>query len=272
MTSTAAPAIPKLDTYGVIRSDTSGLADVHHLVGGAGTARWKTLINGMHLPGGGWKIIEYVELPPGSGCGRHLHAACEEIYFIVKGQAVMTVNDLEEFPVAAGDLITCPLGTIHGIRVPGSSLEPADPALPVAGPMAFFVVEVFPGSEPPAGHEVLHMPDRLESCPGYRGGGEVEVATVNLARKLGGLWRRFSVIEIPGGGTLGPYSPPLNVSEVLFVTAGDAQVTVDGVHEKGQAGLCVGVPLRAEVMIRNLAGDQPLTLISTEVAKLWTTA
>lgn len=253
------PGIPALGEYGIVTGDTSGLADIHGLVGGPGTARWKTLINGMHLPGGGWKIIEYVELPPGAGCGRHLHAACEEIYYIVSGQAVMTVNG-EEIAVEAGDLITCPLGTIHGISTPADAAQP----------MAFFVVEVFPGSDPPhSTPELVPMLSRLDSCAGYRGGGhgqDTRVAVVDLSQTLTGLWRRFSLIEIPAAGVLGPYDLPGRVSEVLFVTSGAADITVGDVTAKGQAGLCVGTGLHAQVTIANRSDDQPLTVISTEVA------
>ena len=52
----------------------------------------KQVINGMHLPGGGWGCVEVVDLEPGSSCGEHLHAAREEIYVITAGHAVMRVN------------------------------------------------------------------------------------------------------------------------------------------------------------------------------------
>ena len=50
--------IPPVTEYGVIFNDASGLGEIDHLVGGTGTCRWKTVINGMHLPGQ-WNVIEY---------------------------------------------------------------------------------------------------------------------------------------------------------------------------------------------------------------------
>ena len=62
----AAPRVPPPAAYGVITSDTAGMGTVRNLVGGEGTASWKQVINGMHLPGGGWGCVEVVDLAPGS--------------------------------------------------------------------------------------------------------------------------------------------------------------------------------------------------------------
>jgi len=72
-----------------------------------GRGKLEQVINGMHLPGGGWGCVEVVDLAPGSSCGEHLHAAREEIYVITAGRAVMRVNG-SEIAVSEGDLITCP--------------------------------------------------------------------------------------------------------------------------------------------------------------------
>jgi mannose-6-phosphate isomerase-like protein (cupin superfamily) len=254
----AAPRIPPAGGYGVITTDISGLGEVRHLVGGVGAARWKQLINGMHQPGG-WGCVEYVELQPGSSCGRHLHAAREEIYYILSGTAVMSVNG-EETLVAAGEMITCPLGTIHGIGVPAEAGQA----------MCFFVVEVLPGAAPPlCAPVVVAMPPHLQDCEGYRGGGrgqDIRIAVVDLTRYLTGPWRRFTLIEVPADGVLGPYQLAGGVTEVLFVVGGSAQIAAGEAAVKGGAGLCAATSLGTEVTVRNLSGGRPLLVISTEVA------
>ena len=70
--------IPPITEYGFIFNDASGLGDIDHLVGGTGTCRWKTVINGMHLPGP-WNVIEYVVIPPGASCGQHLIKVLNEM-------------------------------------------------------------------------------------------------------------------------------------------------------------------------------------------------
>jgi len=253
-----APRVPPPAAYGVITSDTAGMGTVRNLVGGEGAASWKQVINGMHLPGGGWGCVEVVDLAPGSSCGEHLHAAREEIYVITAGRAVMRVNG-SEIAVSEGDLITCPLGTVHGIGVPAG----ADQV------MRMLVVEAAPGtSRPPAGAVRIPLPATLGPCQGYRGGGEgqeTRVAVADLTRHLSGNWQRCSLIEIPPGESLGPYRLPAAVAEVLFVAAGSAEITAAGTRAEGGRGLTVGTGLGAEVVVCNLSADGPLTVLSTEV-------
>lgn len=54
-------------------------------------------------------------LPPGSSIGIHPHEAEEEIYVILEGRGLMTVDD-EEREVVAGDLILTQPGSSHGLR------------------------------------------------------------------------------------------------------------------------------------------------------------
>lgn len=253
-----APGIPAPAAYGVISCDLAGLGTVRGLVGGDGQAKWKQVINGMHLPGG-WGCVEYVQLPPGSSCGRHLHATREEIYVILDGAAVMTING-DETPVNAGDLITAPLGTIHGIGVP-----------PDAGQaMSMLVVEALPGSGRPPGQPVrIPLRGRLGWCQGWRGGSgldETRVAVADLGPLLTGGLRRCTLIEIAPMDELGEYQLPPGTAEVLFVASGEAEITAGDAKVTGHAGLTVGTSLEARVKIRNLSTCGPLTVISTEAA------
>lgn len=253
-----APRVAPDSQYGPVINNADGLAEITRLCGGSGRAFWKMMAFGSHLAGG-WGTAEYVVLPPGSSCGEHLHAAREEIYYILSGSAVMTVNG-EEVPVTAGDLVTAPLGTRHGIAVP-----PGEP-----GEMSFFVVEMAPGTRPAlsgAEPERIAAASRLAPATGWRGGGhgqDILVAQVDLTRYLDGPWLRFTVIDIPPGDTLGPYELHRDANEVLFVADGEAALTVGGTAARGGKGLCAATGTAAAVTVRNLSGDLPLRVISTE--------
>ncbi len=65
-----------------------------------------------------WHFIEYLEVPPGVTIGEHQHGNDEEIYFIMSGQAKMTVNG-QEHDVKPGDFILNRAGWTHGLRNEG---------------------------------------------------------------------------------------------------------------------------------------------------------
>lgn len=60
-------------------------------------------------------FIDYVEIPPGHSIGYHPHSNNEEIYFIVAGSGLMTVNSTSQH-VRAGDIIVNKVDWSHGIE------------------------------------------------------------------------------------------------------------------------------------------------------------
>lgn len=58
-------------------------------------------------------------LPPGVSIGVHEHTHNEEIYFLISGICLMTVDDQTAI-MEAGDLSLCGLGHRHGIKNIGS--------------------------------------------------------------------------------------------------------------------------------------------------------
>jgi mannose-6-phosphate isomerase-like protein (cupin superfamily) len=225
--------------YGPIVNDTSGMAYTMSQIGGEGLCRWKMLMNGTHLEGA-WNCVEYVVIEPGASIGTHVHTRTEEIYFIVSGHGEMNVNGTT-FPCSAGDLITAPIGTAHGIA--NRSEEEVH----------FFVVEVFPGEGPAAQPTRLHLPSIAVDGK----------ADVDLTPFFTGDWERFRWLEIPAGG-----SEELMTAntEVMYVLEGGATVAVDGMREqRGSAGLAVAIPPGTPRRVAN-AGEAPLRLIVTEVA------
>lgn len=61
------------------------------------------------------KFINYVELEPGASIGVHRHGENEEVYVVLAGHGVMTVNG-ECQAVKTGDIILNKPGWEHGIE------------------------------------------------------------------------------------------------------------------------------------------------------------
>jgi mannose-6-phosphate isomerase-like protein (cupin superfamily) len=230
--------------FGPIVNDISGPAVTHRQVGGEGACHWKMLMNGMHLEGE-WNCVEYVVIEPGASVGEHVHLRTEEIYYIVSGRAVVTIDDVET-EVRPGDLITTPIGSAHSIRNHGTEN------------MHFFVTEVFPGQGPAARPSHVHVPSLLTEHDGHR------AAEVDLTRHFTGDWRGFRLVEVPVGGRLTEPAVQRR-SQVLHVLEGLALVTVEGQEYKGTAGLSVAVPPDLACTVENSGDAAALRLIVTEV-------
>ena len=61
------------------------------------------------------KFNIYCEIEPGSSIGYHRHGENEEVYVVLEGQGVMTVND-QARTVKAGDVILNKPGWSHGLK------------------------------------------------------------------------------------------------------------------------------------------------------------
>jgi mannose-6-phosphate isomerase-like protein (cupin superfamily) len=61
------------------------------------------------------KFINYVELEPESSVGLHRHGDNEEVYVVLSGNGIMTVNG-ERQAVKTGDLILNKPGSEHGLE------------------------------------------------------------------------------------------------------------------------------------------------------------
>jgi mannose-6-phosphate isomerase-like protein (cupin superfamily) len=229
--------------FGPIVNDVSGLAQTLRQVGGEGVCRWKMLMNGMHLEGQ-WNSVEYVLIEPGASVGEHIHARTEEIYYIVSGQALVTV-DGAGIETGPGDLITAPIGAMHSIANPGTE------------DMCFFVVEAFPRQGPPAKPAWVHMPDQLVDIGGLRAG------ELDLKPHFTGDWQRFRLIEVPASGLLDEPATP-DRSEVVHVLDGTAAITVDGQRYQGGPGLSAAIPPGLAWSAANVASSV-LRLIVTEL-------
>ncbi len=65
-----------------------------------------------------WVILEPGEAPP-----LHVHPDAEQVFFVVKGEAEMTVGltEPETFPLNVGDFVRTPPGVHHAVRCTGAT-------------------------------------------------------------------------------------------------------------------------------------------------------
>ncbi|GAA1938568.1 cupin domain-containing protein [Kitasatospora viridis] len=127
----------------VIVASTRERADVYGVHGTTGLTHWTCLARrtGLH---GGWEAVEWACLPPGGVSGEHLHTRTEEVYVILRGRGVVTL-DGRPHDVAAGDAVLTGLGTRHGLRNTGTE------------PLEWFVIEMTAMETPTAtGAPIMH--------------------------------------------------------------------------------------------------------------------
>jgi len=219
---------------------------------------------------GPWTAVRYAELPPGTAETGHAEGR-EQVWLVISGGGRAELDD-EQHQLQDGDVLTCPVGTACGIRVPETA----------ARPMALLTVEAFPGSpQRRSGPRRVPLAGRISWCAGYRGGGceqATQVAVAPIDRYLTGRWHRLSLIELEPGGILGDrnayggsagYRRPFNASEIIFTISGAAEITAGDVTAENKDSpdrrLCAGVPPDAAVLVRNLSQEQPLLLASIEM-------
>jgi quercetin dioxygenase-like cupin family protein len=62
-----------------------------------------------------WEFVDWVSIPPNCSVGIHKHDGNEEMYFVVNGTGLMTV-DGEERIVTRGDVVLTKSGSSHGLK------------------------------------------------------------------------------------------------------------------------------------------------------------
>lgn len=67
-------------------------------------------------------VLSSTLLYPGKSTSGHKHDGQEEVYFFVRGEGIMEI-DQEMLPVKAGDVITIPDGAFHKVYNNDKSLE-----------------------------------------------------------------------------------------------------------------------------------------------------
>ena len=101
-----------LGTPDTVRGEHS---EAYH--GGTGSFFRRTLLDAV--PGSVFKYVRDIVVFPGTTIGEHLHSDDEEVYFIISGTGIVTV-DGEECIVGPGSAVLPLSGSVHGIRNEGT--------------------------------------------------------------------------------------------------------------------------------------------------------
>jgi quercetin dioxygenase-like cupin family protein len=65
--------------------------------------------------------VNVIQVPPGGNIGRHRHAQQFETIWVIRGNAILTL-DQTEVPIKDGQIIAIPLGLEHALRNDDQSL------------------------------------------------------------------------------------------------------------------------------------------------------
>ncbi|MGH3124522.1 MAG: cupin domain-containing protein [Streptosporangiaceae bacterium] len=74
-----------------------------------GTMKW--FVSPVTIPGAANSQGEVI-VNPGRGHAPHLHERADELIYVISGTGTQTVGD-QEFPIAEGDTVYVPMGTVH---------------------------------------------------------------------------------------------------------------------------------------------------------------
>jgi quercetin dioxygenase-like cupin family protein len=65
--------------------------------------------------------VNVIQVPPGSNIGRHRHAQQFETVWVIRGNAILTL-DQTEVSIRDGQIIAIPIGLEHALRNEGEAL------------------------------------------------------------------------------------------------------------------------------------------------------
>ena len=65
--------------------------------------------------------VNVIQVPPGRAIGRHSHAGQVETLWVVRGSAILTM-DQTEVPIRDGQIIAIPIGLEHALRNESTTL------------------------------------------------------------------------------------------------------------------------------------------------------
>jgi mannose-6-phosphate isomerase-like protein (cupin superfamily) len=89
-----------------------------NLRGGQGDLRFTHVLEPGDIHAG-LRLAAEISIPPGGSIGPHGHEGEEEIYFVRKGEGILTDGD-ETKRIAAGDVAVCLSGGTHAIENGGN--------------------------------------------------------------------------------------------------------------------------------------------------------
>lgn len=78
----------------------------------------KGLLNASDNP---FASVNVIQVPPGGQVGRHQHAQQVETVWVIRGNAILTLNQTE-VSLRDGQIIAIPIGLEHALRNEGTTL------------------------------------------------------------------------------------------------------------------------------------------------------
>ena len=106
------------------RMDPGRLERIANVHGGHGTMLFRSIFKTSDWKfETDWSFVDHCVFPPGGSIGVHSHATHEEMYIILKGNGVGTING-KEYVIRAGDLLPIKIGWTHGVI--NNSREPLE--------------------------------------------------------------------------------------------------------------------------------------------------
>ena len=87
--------------------------DLDELAGRMGEPPWRAMLVGT----GGLRVV-LLRWPPGHATVPHVHPGAEEIFVVLEGRAVFSIDGDPDREVGPGTFLFAPRGVVHAIRVP----------------------------------------------------------------------------------------------------------------------------------------------------------
>ena len=104
------------------RSSEVRLEFLENLKGGKNTVQWNHFVEKDEMYGAG-RLFNLSIIPPGGSIGKHVHEGEYEIYYILKGKALIDDNGIV-CELNPGDMNLCNDGEYHAIEnIGGDNLE-----------------------------------------------------------------------------------------------------------------------------------------------------
>jgi quercetin dioxygenase-like cupin family protein len=78
----------------------------------------KGLLNASDNP---FASVNVIQVPPGGAVGRHRHAQQFETVWVIRGNAILTLDQME-VSIRDGQIVAIPIGLEHALRNEGTTL------------------------------------------------------------------------------------------------------------------------------------------------------
>lgn len=175
-----------------------------------------------------FRWVDLCIVTPGAEIGVHEHLVDDEIYVILKGNAIKIVND-EEAQVGPGDAILLKCGGSHGLR------NESDQEVHV---LVIDLLAPLERNQRMLLRNISDVPMRTKKSMG--GVGQIQVGDIFTGDELGGAWDFVQCVKLPPGSAIGVHQHEGD-EECYYIIDGRGLMAVDGEEflvGPGVASLC----------------------------------